>query len=185
MVIKNFMAILRLAGILAISVCIALVGFWQLAAAQSTQIKTEYLMTLYAPLKPPQIVNTDLSIINIGEGGYVDGPSIKGKILQPSGDWIRRMPNGTNRQDARYTIQTDDNAFIYMEYSGVGKLSKEAGARLGKGEVLGPDEAYFVITLRFQTTSEKYAWLNDIQAVGRMTSLKRGDHIKYEIFSVR
>ena len=115
MVIKKFIAILGLVEILVISACIALVGFLQSAVAQSTQIKTEYLMTLYAPLQPAQVVNTDLSILNIGEGGYVEGPSVKGKILQPAGDWLRRMPNGTNRQDARFIIQTDDKALIYIE----------------------------------------------------------------------
>jgi hypothetical protein len=147
--------------------------------------QTEYLMTLYAPLHPAQVVNTDLFIVNLRERGYVDGPRIKGKILQPGGDWLRRMPNGTSRLDVRLTIQTEDNALIYVEYSGVAKYSKEAADRLGKGETLGADEAYVITTPRFQTTAEQYAWLNDVQAVGRMVSQKRGDHIKYEIFAVR
>jgi len=142
-------------------------------------------MTLYAPLQAMQAVNADLFIVNPRDGGYVEGPRIKGKIIQPSGDWLRRMPNGTNRLDVRLTVQTDDNALIYVEYGGIQKISKEAGERLAKDETLGADDAYFIITPRFQTTAEKYAWLNDVQAVGRMVSLKRGDHVKYEIFSVR
>jgi hypothetical protein len=185
MAAKKFMAVSGIIGILAISAFIALAGFLQSAAAQSVEIKTEFFMILYAPLQPAQAVNTDLSIVHIREGGYVEGPSIKGKILQPAGDWIRRMPNGTSRQEARLTIQTDDNSLIYMEYGGVGKLGKEASARFGKGEILGAEEAYYVIAPRFQTTSAKYAWLNDVQAIGRMVSLKRGDHIEYEIFLVR
>lgn len=185
MAIKKSIGILWFVGILVVLICVALGGFLHPAAAQSTQIQTEYLMTLYAPLAPPQVVSSDLFIFNIREGGYVDGPRIKGKIIQPTGDWNRRMPNGTTRMDVRGTIQTDDNAFIYIEYVGVAKLSKEAGDRLGKGEALGSNDGYFMITARFQTTSAKYAWLNELTAVGRMVSLKGGDHIKYEIFSVR
>ena len=185
MVVKWCKAVSGFVGILAISACISLAGFPQSAAAQSTEIKTEFLMILYAPLQPAQVVNTDLSIVNIREGGYVEGPRVKGKILSPAGDWIRRMPNGISRQEARLTIQTDDNALIFMEYGGVGKLGKQESARFGKGEILGADEAYFVIAPRFQTTSGKYAWLNEVQAVGRMVSLKQGDHIEYEIFLVR
>lgn len=95
------------------------------------------------------------------------------------------MPDGSTRMDVRLTIQTDDNAFIYVEYSGVAKLSKEAGDRLGKGQTLGSNDSYFMITARFQTTSAKYAWLNELIAAGRMVSLKGGDHIKYELFSLR
>ncbi len=184
MAIKKSIGILEFGAILIGSVCAALGGFLHPAAAQSTQIQTDYLMTLYAPLAPPQVVS-DLRIFNIREGGYVEGPRIKGKIIQPAGDWNRRMPDGSTRMDVRLTIQTDDNAFIYVEYSGVAKLSKEAGDRLGKGQTLGSNDSYFMITARFQTTSAKYAWLNELIAAGRMVSLKGGDHIKYELFSLR
>jgi hypothetical protein len=184
MAIKKSIGILGFLGILIVTVCAALGGFLHPAAAQSTQIQTEYLMTLYSPLAPPQVVS-DLRIFNIRQGGYVDGPRIKGKVIQPAGDWNHRMPDGTTRMDVRLTIQTDDNAFIYVEYGGVAKLSKEAGDRLGKGQALGSNDGYFMITARFQTTSAKYAWLNELIAVGRMVSLKGGDHIKYELFSLR
>jgi hypothetical protein len=35
------------------------------------------------------------------------------------------------------------------------------------------------------TTSAKYAWLNQIQAVGKMVSVQRGVAIKYDVFAVR
>jgi hypothetical protein len=184
MAIKKSIRLLGFVGILIVLVCAALGGFLHPAAAQSIQIQTEYLMTLYAPLAPPQVVS-DLRIFNIRQGGYVDGPRIKGKVIQPAGDWNRRMPDGTTRMNVRLTIQTDDNAFIYVEYGGVAKPSKEAGDRLGKGQDLGSNDGYFMITARFQTTSAKYAWLNELIAVGRMVSLKGGDHIKYGLFSLR
>ena len=129
MAIKKPIGILEFVGILIVSVCAALGGFLHPAAAQSTAIQTDYLMTLYAPLPPPQVVSSDLFIFNIREGGYVDGPRIKGKIIQPTGDWNRRMPNGTTRMDVRGTIQTDDNAVIYIEYVGVATFADPIGQR--------------------------------------------------------
>ena len=56
-----------------------------------------------------------------------------------------------------------------------------------KGEVLKADECYFVTAPTFQTKSEKYAWLNAIQAIGKMVEQKRGEgsFVKYDIFAVK
>jgi hypothetical protein len=32
---------------------------------------------------------------------------------------------------------------------------------------------------------KKYGWLNGLQTVGKMISLKGGDHIRYDIFTVK
>lgn len=57
-----------------------------------------------------------------------------------------------------------------------------------KGEVLtDKDILYFVTAPTFQTSSEKYAWLNGVQAVGKMVELKAGagGYVKYDVFVVR
>ena len=55
------------------------------------------------------------------------------------------------------------------------------------GETLGPDDLYFVTSPTFETASEKYGWLNDIVAIGKIVSCKTGDgeHVTYDIFAVR
>ena len=44
------------------------------ARAQTTQITTEYLMTLYAPLDPPQQIDASLVVFNVRAGGWARGP---------------------------------------------------------------------------------------------------------------
>lgn len=44
---------------------------------------------------------------------------------------------------------------------------------------------YFITSPTFETKSEKYGWLNGVQAVGKALELKRGDHVTYEIFAVK
>ncbi len=156
--------------------------------AQSTQISTEYLMTIYLPTERKAIDPT-LTIVNILPGGWVKGPGINGKVIAPGGDWLRTMPSGALRQEARLTIETEDGAFIYMSYVGVVVLSKEAVEAMGRGEVLNDKRVpYFINTPLFQTSAEKYSWMNKVQAIGKMVELKRTSteaYVKYDVFIAR
>lgn len=156
--------------------------------AQSTQISTDYLMTIYLPTERKAIDPT-LTIVNILPGGWVKGPGINGKVIAPGGDWLRTMPSGALRQEAKLTIETDDGAFIYMSYVGVVALSKEAAEAMGRGEVLNDKSVpYFINTPLFQTSAEKYSWLNKVQGIGKMIELKRTSteaYVKYDIFIAR
>ena len=72
------------------------------AGEPSTSVQTQYLMTLHAPLAPPLAVDQSLIVIGAsGPGGWVEGPRIKGKLVGSAGDWLRVMPSGVLRQDAR------------------------------------------------------------------------------------
>jgi hypothetical protein len=152
-----------------------------------TQITTEYIMTLHAPLDPPQGANSDLQIYNVRPGGWVRGPSIRGAVIRPSGDWLRTMPNGARKLDVRLSIKADDGSIIFMSYTGRANSPADAVRRLQAGETLGPDQLYFVISPTFETSSPTYGWLNDILAVGKIVSLNRSDnrHVTYDIFAVR
>jgi hypothetical protein len=99
----------------------------------STQIATEYLMTVYAPLDPPLIADDSLYIYNVAPGA---GPKISGKVVPPSGDWFRVMPSGVSRLDVRLSIIGDDNQPILMTYNGIVRATKESMERLLKGEVM-------------------------------------------------
>ena len=158
------------------------------ASAQTTHVSTDYLMTVYIPTER-KVIDNGLTIVNILPGGWVKGPKISGKIIAPGGDWIRTMPSGVLRLDVRLTIETDDGAQIYMTYGGVVVGSKEAGEALARGEVLNDKGfPYFITTPQFQTSSEKYAWMNQLQAVGKMAELKRTKndaYVKYDIFGLR
>jgi hypothetical protein len=154
------------------------------AGEVNTSVKTEYLMTLHAKLLPPQAVDQSLLIVNVPEG-WVAGPRIKGKLVAPAGDWLRVMPSGVFRLDVRGTIQTEDNELVFISYNGVIQCSKEQMDRLNAGEVLKAEDCHFITAPTYETKSEKYGWLNAVQAVGKMVSLKGGDHIEYDIFAVK
>ena len=124
-------------------------------------------------------------VVNVPTGGTLHGPKINGTVVAPSGDWLYNMPDGSSRLDVRLMVKTDDNELIFMEYAGVMAFPKDAADRLNKGELVTHAEGYFITAPRFTTASAKYAWLNQIQAVGKMVSLQRGHAIKYDIFEVK
>ena len=81
-------------------------------SASTMSIATEYLMTLHAPIAgAPQRIDETLTIFH-SDTGTVEGPRIRGQILAPTADWLRAMPGGTLRVDARMSIATDDGAQI-------------------------------------------------------------------------
>ena len=129
----------------------------------SSQITTEYLMSYVAPLDPPMPIDDGLLIVNVRPGGWVKGPNINGRFVAPGADWLRIMPSGAMRLDVRGLIETDDGSHIYITYNGI------------------------IAAPTFQTASEKYGWLNEIQAINKMTEIQFGPegYVKYDVFLVR
>src|SRR5580704_4880810 len=157
-----------------------------LAAGPTTSVQGEYLMTLYVPIADAHDIDDALRVVNHPDG-WVEGPQIKGKIISPSSDTLRNMGNGVFRLDVRLTIQTDDDQIIYVTYNGISHCSKEARDRFLRGELLLTDDCYFITAPTFETKSERYGWLNGVQAVGKMLELKGGEgaHVMYDIFVIR
>jgi hypothetical protein len=156
-------------------------------SAPTTSIATEYLMTLHAPIAgAPQRIDEALTIFH-SDSGTVEGPRIKGRILAPTGDWLRTMPGGSLRVDARMSIATDDGAQIYVQYGGVIAIAPTDFARMAAGEILRAAEMYFVTAPTFQTADPRYAWLNQVQAIGKAVALKGGEggYVRYDVFAVK
>ncbi len=146
------------------------------------KLETEFLFLLEGDISTPVQANENLLIFEVDRAS-VEGPRIKGEVVPPRGDWIRVMPNGNWRLDVRFTIRTDDGAHIYCSYTGLLRMDEGLADRIAAGENIPGDEMYFRSTPYFETTSDKYAWMNDIVAVGRMAAFG-GGRARYEVFTV-
>ena len=82
-------------------------------------------------------------------------------------------PDGTALLDIRLTLETDDGALIYVEYQGRRDFSR----------VYQGFDAPVYIAPRFETSDERYSWLNKIQAIGK--GVVDGGSRIYEIYEVR
>ena len=155
---------------------------------QTAQIEFEYLMTVHANLAPAHNIDTGSRIVNV-TGGWAEGPKIKAKVVAPGADWLQILPSGVTRIDVRATMVTDDEQLIFLSYNGVIAHSEKSAAKMASGGlVTHADDAYFMVAPTFRTNAEKYAWLNRMQAVGKMVQLSYDPaerFIEYDFFIVR
>jgi hypothetical protein len=72
-------------------------------------------------------------IIPITGGSFV-GPRLSGRVLPGGADWQVIRRDGITELEARYTLETDDGALIYVLNKGIRSGSKEVMERLARGE---------------------------------------------------
>jgi hypothetical protein len=100
--------------------------------------------------------------------GEVLGPALNGRILGGGADFQIVRRDGVIDLEARYVIETDDGALIYVE---------NRGLRHGP-----PDAVYFRTTPRFETPAPQYQWLT--KHVFLATGTRLPDRVELSIFQV-
>jgi hypothetical protein len=127
----------------------------QTPASNDDTLKSEFLLDLVLDTQPANNVGSPgvTRVIVPVSGGTFTGPKLKGTVVGPGGDWILRRPDGSSILDVRIILQTDDSQKIYMTYRGI-SITPPGGTQ------------YWRIAPVFETGAEKYAWLNNIVAVG-------------------
>jgi hypothetical protein len=114
--------------------------------------------------KPP-----DRLIVPIKSGTF-EGPKLNGKLLKNGGDWLLRLDSITSKLDIRAVMEIEDGAKIYITSSGWVHNN--------------PDNSYyFRINPVFETSSEKYKWLNYTIAVGVGTYSEEG--AAFKIYAIK
>ena len=127
------------------------------------------LMTVTLDVGPAQRLGTvphgTRSIVPV-TGGEFEGPQLRGKVLSGGGDWLLLRSDAVLELDLRITLETDDHALIHMTFQGLRHGPPDVFAALGRGEVVDPASYYFRTLPRFETSAERYAFLNRIITVG-------------------
>lgn len=114
-------------------------------------------------------------------GGRFVGERLSGEVV-PGHDWFVTRADGTLVIDVRLTLTTDDGAMVYLTYQGTMRADPAAMARFRKGELLAPGDYALQITARFECGDVRYAWLNDLLAVGIGEQTMQGPI--YRIFEI-
>ena len=84
------------------------------------------------------------------------------------GDWLSMRTTGSAHLDVRLLLITDDGVAIHMAYEGI-MAPSDTGVRI-------------ITAPLFQTGDERYAWLNDVQAVAIGQPSK--DAVDYDVYRV-
>ena len=139
-------------------------------------------ITLHAPYELGATPFGQRRVIPVS-GGEFEGARLRGVVLPHAGsDWLLERGDGAFQQDARFALQTDDGAVILMTYRGVRHASPEVSARLARGEAVDPSEYYLRTAPFFETAAARYAWINQILAVGVGRRVPGG--VAYDVFEV-
>lgn len=98
-------------------------------------------------------------------GGRFEGERLRGKILSGGSDWQSLRADNCMTLDVRIVLQTDDGALIGCTYRGMRHGPKEVMDKIARGETVSPSEYYLRAIPLFETSAEKYAWLNRMVTV--------------------
>jgi hypothetical protein len=137
---------------------------------QDDTLRSEFLLDLTLEAQTPHETGGSGGgrLVVPVSGGTFEGPRMKGTVIGPSGDWIVERPDGSRVVDARILLQTDDAQTIYMASRGVA-YTPPGGQLVAR------------ITPVFETQAPRYAWLNNVVAVG----VYRGaGKIAYRIYQI-
>jgi len=95
-------------------------------------------------------------------GGTVGG-RLKGRVL-PGGADFQMIHGGTQaRLEARYMLELDDGARVFVQNNALRAASAEVTGRLLRGEPVDPAEVYFRGQLTLETGDPRWSWLNERQ----------------------
>jgi hypothetical protein len=129
----------------------------------------ELAFEVFANVAPP----LDLGVTPMGHrriiqitGGSFEGPGLKGRVLPGGADWQTVRTDGTAELDARYTLQTDQGALIYVVNRGLRHGPPEVLRKIAAGETVDPRSYYFRSAAFFETSAPELEWLTKTIVIG-------------------
>src|SRR2546423_9822288 len=92
-------------------------------------------------VRPPARGETRAAIF--ATAGKIEGPRLNGRVIPMSGgDFPLVRPDGVIDFDARYLLEADDGAIIYLQNRGYRWGEEAVMERLRRNQPVGPDEYY-------------------------------------------
>ena len=133
------------------------------------ELKTRPLLVLRLAVGAAQAVGRTPNVnrlVGVLDHGTFEGERLSGDVLPGGSDWQSIADTGKTLLDCRLVLKTSDGELISIIYKGIRVNPPAVIASMKKGEAIHPDEYYLRITAVFETASEKYAWINNVMAVG-------------------
>ncbi|WP_404710453.1 DUF3237 family protein [Sphingomonas sp. MMS24-J13] len=113
--------------------------------------------------------------------GTVEGPRLNGRVIPMSGgDFPLQRPNGVIDFDARYLLEADDGAVIYMQNRGYRwARSAEIAERMARNEPVGADDYYMRVAPSFDAPAGPHEWMSQHLFVGVAEKIPNANRIHY------
>lgn len=113
--------------------------------------------------------------------GTVEGPRLRGRVIPMSGgDFPLQRPNGVIDFDARYLLEAEDGAIIYLENRGYRwAKTDDIAEKMRNNEAVGNDDYYMRVTPRFDAPAGPHEWMSRHVFVGVAEKLPGANRIHY------
>jgi hypothetical protein len=113
--------------------------------------------------------------------GSVEGPRLNGRVIPMSGgDFPLTRPSGVIDFDARYLLEADDGAIIYLENRGYRWAKTDAIAdQMRANADVSFNEYYMRVTPRFDAPAGPHEWMSRHVFVGVAEKLPGANRIHY------
>lgn len=115
-------------------------------------------------------------------GGEFSGERLSGVVLPGGADWQLIRLDGVAEIEALYTMKEQDGTLIYIANRGFRHGPKEVMQRLGRGEIVPPEEYYFRTTPSFEVATGKHDWLTHTVFVGQ--GERTPESVKFTFYEV-
>lgn len=115
-------------------------------------------------------------------GGEVRGENVNGKVCPFGADFQVIRPNELIELEAKYAIETDDGAIVYVENKGIRFGPVELLQKLKRGEAVDPALIYFRTVPKFETGAAKYRWLMEHIFIG--SAARHADRVVVDVYQV-
>jgi len=115
-------------------------------------------------------------------GGEVRGENITGKVCAFGADFQIIRPNELIELEAKYALETDDGAVIYVENKGLRFGPLDLLQKLKRGEPVDPELIYFRTVPKFETGAARYRWLMEHLFIG--SAARHADRVVIDVHQV-
>ena len=147
--------------------------------------RMEYAFTISIDLTEPYWVEPttrgERRAAIYASAGTVSGPRLNGRVVPMSGgDFPLVRPNGVIDFDARYLLEADDGAIIYLQNRGYRwARSDDVAERMSRNEPAGRDDYYMRVSPQFDVPDGPHAWMAKHLFIGVAEKLPKANRIHY------
>ena len=158
----------------------------ELLPKEMTELRARPLFALLLEVQPPIVVGKTPALdrrIGIISGGRFEGERLRGTLLPGGSDWQTVRNDGAWTLDVRLVMETDDGALIGMTYKGIRHGPQSVMDRIAKGDTTVKATDYYLRAAPFfETSSEKYGWLNSVISIASGHRLPSGPI--YQVYEI-
>jgi len=115
-------------------------------------------------------------------GGEVRGERVNGKVCPFGADFQIIRPDELIDLEAKYALELDDGAVIYVENRGIRFGPRELLEKLKRNEPVDPALIYFRTVPRFETGDPNYRWLMQHLFIG--SAARHADRVVIDVHQV-